>query len=195
MARMSVLILPGWTNSGPEHWQSYWERAHPEYRRVEQANWDTPTREDWLPTIGSAIEQAAPPVVLVAQSLGCLAAVEWARQADPASLGRVAGAFLVAPVDVERKETGAVLRKWRPISLSPLPFTSIVVASRTDHYTAFARSEQFAAAWGSALVDVGDAGHINAASGHGPWPEGHQLLADFIAQIAVDPTSQQAGSE
>src|SRR3954471_25080624 len=78
MTRVSVLMLPGWTNSGPEHWQSYWERAHPEYRRVEQTNWDTPRREDWLPMIGSAIDQAAPPVVLVAQSLGCLAAVDWA---------------------------------------------------------------------------------------------------------------------
>src|SRR5918998_1968651 len=102
MPRASVLMLPGWTNSGPEHWQSQWERAHPEYRRVEQANWDTPTRDDWLPTIARAIDEAAPPVVLVAQSLGCIAAVEWARQADPASITRVAGAFLVAPADVER---------------------------------------------------------------------------------------------
>ena len=176
-------MLPGWTNSGPEHWQSYWEREHPEYRRVEQANWDTPTREDWLPTIGKAIDEAAPPVVLVAQSLGCIAAVTWATQADPASTTGVAGAFLVAPADVERKDAGAVIRRWRPIPLARLPFPSVVVASRTDPYAAFARSEQFAAAWGSALVDLGDAGHINTASGHGPWPEGHQLLTDFIARI------------
>ena len=176
-------MLPGWTNSGPEHWQSQWERACPEYRRIEQANWDTPTREDWLPTIDSAIAEAAPPVVLVAQSLGCIAAVEWARGAEPATLRRVAGAFLVAPADVERKDAGRVIRHWRPIPLTRLPFPSVVVASRTDPYAAFARSEHFAAAWGSTLVDIGDAGHINTASGHGPWPEGQQLLTDFLARV------------
>lgn len=184
MAQASVLMLPGWTNSGPEHWQSHWERAHPEYRRVEQTNWDAPTPEDWLPTIGKAIDQAAPPVVLVAQSLGCIAAVAWARQAKPASIARVAGAFLVAPADVERKDAGRVVRRWRPIPLVRLPFPSVVVASRTDPYAAFARSEQFAAAWGSTLIDLGDGGHINTASGHGPWPEGHQMLMDFIGHIA-----------
>jgi predicted alpha/beta hydrolase family esterase len=183
MAAASVLLLPGWTGAGPEHWQSHWQRAHPEYCFVEQANWDTPTREDWLPTIGSAIDRAIPPVVLVAQSLGCIAAVEWATQADAATITRVAGAFLVAPSDVERKQAGTVIRKWRPISTNRLPFPSMLVASRTDPYTTFARSEQFAAWWGSVLIDVGDAGHINTVSGHGPWPEGHQLLTDFIAQI------------
>ena len=184
MQRVSVLILPGWTGSGPEHWQSHWERAHPEYRRVEQENWDTPTREDWLPTIDRAISSATPPVVLVAQSLGCIAAVEWAARPDSESLSRVAGAFLVAPADVERKQAGRVVRQWRPIPMQRLPFPSVLVASRTDPYAAFGRSEEFAAAWGSELVDIGDAGHVNTASGHGPWPEGHRMLEEFISRVA-----------
>ena len=183
-AKVSVLMLPGWTNSGPDHWQSQWERAHPEYRRVEQDNWDTPTRDDWLPNLSRAVAEADPPVVLVAQSLGCLAAVYWAGQADAPSISRVAGAFLVAPPDVERKSAGRVVKQWAPIPLRPLPFPSVVVASRTDPYAAFERSEQFATAWGSALIDIGDAGHVNTASGHGPWPKGHQLLLEFIAKIA-----------
>ena len=183
MTRASVLMLPGWTNSGPDHWQSQWERAHPEYRRVEQDNWDTPAPGDWLPNVSRAIAEAVPPVVLAAQSLGCLAAVYWAGRADAASINRVAGAFLVAPPDVERKNAGRIVKRWAPIPLKPLPFPSVVVASRTDPYAAFARSEQFAAAWGSDLIDIGDAGHINTASGHGPWPEGHELLRDFIARV------------
>jgi hypothetical protein len=176
-------MLPGWTNSGPDHWQSQWERAHPEYRRIEQDNWDTPTPDDWLPTIGRAVAQAATPVVLAAQSLGCIAAVRWAAQADPETISRVAGAFLVAPADVERKDAGRVVRQWRPIPMNPLPFPSVVVASRTDPYAAFERSQQFATAWGSTLIDIGDAGHINTASGHGPWPEGHQLLLELIERV------------
>jgi predicted alpha/beta hydrolase family esterase len=183
MTRPSILMLPGWTNSGPDHWQSVWERAHPEYRRIEQENWDTPTRDDWLPTIGRAITEAAPPIVLVAQSLGCIAAVEWANRADPSARARVAGAFLVAPADVERKGAGRIVRQWRPISMNRLPFPSMVVASRTDPFAAFARSQQFAAAWGSEFIDIGDAGHINTASGYGPWPEGHKLLLEFIARL------------
>lgn len=177
-------MLPGWTNSGPDHWQSHWERAHADYSRVEQENWDTPEPEDWLPNIGRAIAAAAPPIVLAGQSLGCLAAVRWAGQADAASIRRVAGAFLVAPPDVERKSAGRIVKRWAPIPLRSLPFPSVVVASRTDPYSAFGRAEQFAAAWGSTLIDIGDAGHINTASGHGPWPEGHQLLLEFIAKIA-----------
>ena len=182
-AAVSILTLPGWTNSGPGHWQSIWERAHPNCRRVEQENWDTPTRDDWLPTLDRAIAEAAPPIVLVAQSLGCHAAVEWAARADLSRIARVAGAFLVAPPDLERKDAGRIIRQWRPVLMRPLPFPSVLVASRTDPYAPFERSQQFAAAWGSAFLDIGDAGHITTASGYGPWPEGHALLQEFIARV------------
>ena len=33
-----------------------------------------------------------------------------------------------------------------------------------------------AKAWGAELVDIGNAGHINTASGYGEWPEGERLL-------------------
>ena len=60
--------------------------------------------------------------------------------------------------------------------LQPLPFPSIVVASRDDRYVTMARAREFATAWGSELVDLGDAGHINSASGLGGWPAGYGLL-------------------
>ena len=77
----SVLIVPGYNNSGPEHWQSLWERAHPEYRRVMQRDWDSPERHEWVSALDEAIAQAPQPVVLVAHSLGCLAVVHWAARA------------------------------------------------------------------------------------------------------------------
>jgi predicted alpha/beta hydrolase family esterase len=39
-----------------------------------------------------------------------------------------------------------------------------------------------ATAWRS-FVDISDGGHVNAASGHGPRPEEHQRLLDFIARL------------
>ena len=51
-----------------------------------------------------------------------------------------------------------------------------MVASTTDEWTTLARVRQFAEAWGSELLDIGAAGHINAASGYGAWPAGLELL-------------------
>jgi predicted alpha/beta hydrolase family esterase len=86
--------------------------------------------------------------------------------------------MLVSPSDVEDPaRTPDVVRSFAPLPLTPLPFPSIVVCSRTDPYIDFARGAHFAAAWGSRLVDAGDAGHVNADSGHGHWPEGRAILA------------------
>ena len=47
MKPRNVLVLPGWENSGPRHWQSLWEQRHG-YRRVEQHDWMKPLRGDWI---------------------------------------------------------------------------------------------------------------------------------------------------
>ena len=36
----ALLIVPGWQGSGPDHWQSRWERSLSTARRVQQADWD-----------------------------------------------------------------------------------------------------------------------------------------------------------
>jgi serine hydrolase len=170
-----VLILPGYQNSGPEHWQSLWQARHPEYRRVEQRDWEYPRREEWVGALHDAVKAAPAPVVFVAHSLGCHAVMQWAaRHAHD-----VAGALLVAPPDVERPDALADVRDFGPIPLASLPFPSIVVASTNDPFAEFARARQWAAAWGSRLVSLGAAGHINAAAGYGPWPDGERLLAQL----------------
>lgn len=180
MQRCSVLMAPGWTNSGPQHWQSEWERAHPEYQRIEQTDWDVPLRDIWVSTIDAAVRAATPPVILVAHSLGCHAVVDWALEAHRAISARVSGAFLVAPPDIEHEQAPDIFHHWRPIRRTRLPFPSIVLASRTDSYATFERVASFAESWGSPLVDLGNAGHVHTASGHGPWPEGHQMLEAFV---------------
>lgn len=173
-----ILLIPGYQGSGPGHWQSFWESNLHDAKRVEMPNWDFPHRADWVEALDSAIREAGQftPPLLVAHSLGCLAVVHWARF----NLHPIQGALLVAPVDVERAGTPAVLEDFAPIPLFGLPFPSHVVASSNDPYTSLERSRAFAEAWNSRFTDLGPCGHINTASGHGEWPRGEALLRDLM---------------
>lgn len=171
----NVLILPGWQNSGPEHWQSRWETLHG-YRRVDQHDWMTPKRGDWIARLEDVILATDGPVVLVAHSLGCILTAAWAQVSR--STARVQGALLVAPGDAEREQLRSVLPSWAPIVRQRLPFPSVLVGSRNDPYCTFDTAQSLAQSWGSRWVDLGACGHINAESGLGDWPEGHRLLLD-----------------
>ena len=169
----SVLLLPGWLNSGPAHWQSRWE-ALQGHRRVEQADWEWPRRGDWMARLDEALLESPQPVLLAAHSLGCQLVASWA--AHSRHTDRVAGALLVAPPDTERDDTPPNLFNWRPIVRQRLPFASLAVVSSDDPFCSLDRARAMAADWGSELVDIGARGHINGDSGLGDWPEGLALL-------------------
>ena len=189
-ADADILIIPGWSSSGPDHWQTRWERSLKTARRVEQAEWLKPDRAEWTHRIQSEIAASTRPVVLVAHSLGVIAAVH-ALHASPV---RPAGAFLVGPADIENAHAWPITQGlsldpleggFSPIPLVKLPCSSVVVASANDPYCTHERARAFAAAWGSHLVEAGDVGHINAASGHGPWPEGLMQFGWFMRTLAT----------
>ena len=171
----TTLTLPGWQNSGSEHWQSLWETVYG-YQRVEQHDWDRPLRGDWITRLEEVVlaQSPAQPITLVAHSLGCLLVAAWA--AISRNTHRVDGAFLVAPGDAEREELRPVLTSWSPICLQKLPFNSMVLGSHNDPDCCLARAQLFAGSWGSDFVDYGSCGHINAASDLKSWPDGHSLL-------------------
>ena len=177
MTEVRVLTLPGWHNSGPQHWQSYWEAAYG-YQRVDQHDWERPLRGDWVARLEDVLLQQAGPTVLVAHSLGCLLVAAWAAHSNNTHL--VTGALLVAPCDAEREALRPLLPRWSPILLQPLPFKSILVASRNDPYCSYARASQFAGAWGSDLFDAGEQGHLNADSGLADWPQGQALTSQLL---------------
>ena len=174
---LRFFIVPGLGNSGPDHWQTHFERSDPAFTRIEQREWDAPDRQEWVATLEQALAgQDLREVVLVAHSLGCVTVAHWAATYGHA----VRGALLVAPSDVETAHYAAFpTTGFGPMPLQRLPFPSKVVTSSTDEWVTLERARQFAAAWGSELVDIGPAGHINAASGHGPWPAGLGLLRDW----------------
>ena len=168
-----VLLLPGWLNSGPAHWQSRWEALHG-CLRVEQDDWLWPRRGDWMARLDDVVQAGGGPAVLVAHSLGCQLVAAWA--AHSRHTARVAGAMLVAPPDTERADMPPNLFNWRPIARERLLFASLVVTSSDDPYCAPVRSAQMASGWGSATVGIGARGHINGESGLGDWPEGWGML-------------------
>jgi predicted alpha/beta hydrolase family esterase len=178
----SVLILPGWHNSGPDHWQSRWQNAYG-FTRVEQHNWDFPLRGDWMMQLEEAV-LIRPSVVLVAHSLSCVMVAAWAAHSQHSH--KVKGALLVAPADVERPDMQHLLHSWSPIVRDRLPFQSTVAVSRNDPHCSLMRASALAHAWGSRLVDCGMSGHINADSRLGDWPEGFALLQDLLKEEAHD---------
>ncbi|HSV45459.1 MAG TPA: alpha/beta fold hydrolase [Ramlibacter sp.] len=177
MKPSNVLLLPGWENSGPAHWQSHWERRHG-YLRVEQHDWLKPLRGDWLARLEDVVLSRDEPAVLVAHSLGCILVAAWAARSGHTQ--RVKAALLVAPGDAERPDIREQIPTWSPIPLQTLPFPSVLLASRNDPYCEFERAHLFAHAWGSQFMDYGECGHINADSGLASWPEGHVLLQDLM---------------
>ena len=176
-----ILIIPGLGGSGPEHWQTRWEAKLPTARRVEQEDWDRPVKHAWSARIADAVAESTRPVVIVAHSLGVIAAADALAACDPA---RLAGAFLVAPPDAPRlAEIPNVDPAFVPYPSELLPCPGVLVGSTNDPYGPIEAAEGLAKMWGLRFVDAGAAGHINTASGHGPWPEGLMSFAGFLSKL------------
>lgn len=178
-----ILTVPGLNNSGPDHWQTLWERQRSDCRRVELGMWDGPHRNTWVNQLNLAIQQAGRPVMLAAHSLGCLAVAWWAQLERPGPDSNVLGALLVAPPDVDRAPLDDRLTPFAPTPSDPLPFRSILVASQNDPYIGYRKARRLARSWGSNFADAGQVGHINAESGLGDWPFGQFLLQQLLCRL------------
>jgi predicted alpha/beta hydrolase family esterase len=179
----TILTLPGLNSSGAGHWQTLWEEKLPHVVRVQQSEWDTPTRAEWVATLDAAIQAAPTPVVLVAHSLGCALVAWWASEhGHAAHADKVIGALLVAPADVEQSGFPQDVVGFAPIPRLRLPFKSIVVASSDDPWCELPKAKMLAADWHARFHDIGARGHINAASNLGDWPQGRDFLIELVEQ-------------
>jgi hypothetical protein len=170
------VIVPGLRGSGPLHWQTWFEKKLPRARRVDQADWDTPDLLLWSGAVASTIAGLDAPVVLIGHSFGALAAVV----GGAVRFERVRAAFLVAPADPVK------FGEVHLLPSTPLPFPSTVVASSNDPWVRQEVAREWARIWQSRFVSVGPQGHINAESGHGPWPIGLALLNDLLESAPED---------
>jgi predicted alpha/beta hydrolase family esterase len=175
-----ILTIPGLWNSGATHWQTNWERARTDTRRVVQDEWERPRRVDWTARIRAELQALTAPAVLAAHSLGCCTVAHLAHDALPEELAKVRGALLVAPSDVEAPSYPSGTEGFAPMPLDRLPFPSIVVGSSNDEYVSEQRARFFAQRWGARYVDGGALGHINSASNLGMWPLGRALVEELL---------------
>jgi len=178
----TFLIVPGLRDHMPDHWQTILERKLPNARSVPRRTQDKLSCATWVADLDRSLAEIDGPVVLVAHSGGVMMVVHWAQNHSRA----IRGALLAAPADLESPlpdgyPTHEALRHngWLPIPRSPLPFPSIVAASTNDPLGDYSRVAGFASAWGSRLVDVGNVGHLNPASGFGEWPQAETLVREL----------------
>jgi predicted alpha/beta hydrolase family esterase len=180
-----VLLLPGYGNSGPTHWQSLWEAENPAFRRVVQDDWMHPVCADWQARLEDAVAQAGAEIVLVAHSLGCLLAAHWSARTNR----QIKGALLVAVPDPHGPAFPVDAQGFAPVPRTQLPFPSIVIASTDDPYASIDFARGVAHDWGSEFVDAGAKSHINADSRLGDWNFGRHLLAALTGRSANRVTS------
>jgi uncharacterized protein len=169
----SYFIIPGLGNSGPEHWQTYFEKSGDRFQRINQKEWDAPDCADWVDAIDKAISNFdLSRVVLIGHSLGCVTIAHWANRYHK----KIKGDLLVAPSDIENPVYTFPATGFAPVPTEKINFKTIVAASADDPWVSLDRAKFFAQGWGSDFIDIGKAGHINAASGFGEWKQGLEIL-------------------
>lgn len=183
---VTVLIVPGLRDSVASHWQTLLEarlrsqgHAVVSVLPMGRADLDCATK---VAAIEATVKAITGPILMVAHSGGCLMVVHWAWQSRLTD--RIQAALLATPPDFEQPmpegyptqkalQTGG----WFPMPRGPLPFRSLVAASRNDPLGRYETVAELAQGWGSELIDLGEVGHLNPASGFGDWP-----LADTLIQ-------------
>ena len=177
--KYDVLIVPGWQDSEPEHWQSLWQTKYG-YTRVIQDDWMYPKRQSWVQRLSEVAAHYDFPI-LIAHSMGCSAAGILSAETHI----KIAGAFLVSPVDLDLPTTPEEIKNFLPTPMQRLRFPSMVIASDNDPYCSIQKAQAFAKTWGNTFMNLGSHGHINVAAGFGPWEEGHHLFQKFLDVCSI----------
>jgi uncharacterized protein len=178
----TVLIVPGLRDHVAEHWQTLLAARLPRVRQVPpmgREDLDCARRVEAIDRELAAIEG---PVIVVAHSGGVIMVAHWARK----HRRPIHGALLATPPDFEQPMPegyptmdALAASGWLPVPRDPLPFPSIVAASRNDPLGRFERVAELAHAWGSRIVDLGKVGHLNPASGFGEWPQAEEFIREL----------------
>jgi uncharacterized protein len=180
MPDTTVLIVPGLRDHVEDHWQTLLAKRLPRVRTVPPLMRDKLSLSARVSAIHAEIRRIDGPVVLVAHSGGVPMVVHWAQKFKR----QIKGALLATPADIEKPLPPGYpsmeeleVNGWLPLPRTPLPFPSLVAASSNDPLARLDRVAELSQDWGSRLVEVGEVGHLNPASGYGPWPLALELIA------------------
>jgi predicted alpha/beta hydrolase family esterase len=170
-----VIIVYGYEGSGPGHWQR-WLETELQRRGVrvllpELPEPAAPQKDAWVAALADIIAaHGAPPLTFVCHSLGC-----WALDHLLAERGvPTARAALLAAPPSPYLVFDAVDSFFPPprrrAAWAPLAARTLVVGSDNDDFASAEELAGLAAHLGTACKIIPGAGHLNPASGYGPWP-------------------------
>lgn len=170
-----TLIVPGVGGSEAQHWQSWLQQQLVSSSRVQQKYWDRPVLSEWVIEFLSALEAINSPVQVVAHSFGCLTSVA-ALAEHPELKAKVKNLVLVAPANPARFGESGFARHsltdykqyFHQLQID-LPTTLLI--SENDPWLGYVDALQLAQAWKLSPINLGAVGHVNVASGFGPFPE------------------------
>ncbi|MEK6349793.1 MAG: alpha/beta hydrolase [Burkholderia sp.] len=184
-----VVTVPGLHGSEGAHWQSWLERQFARSLRVEQDDWEAPHLARWAGAVRDTLARERGPFVLAAHSFGCLATAHALLRGDLAlDPSAVAGVLFVAPASPSKFAFAGAFEARR------LPVPSILIGSETDPWMSLGDARELARQFGSAFVNLGDAGHINTAAGFGPWPRA-KYFVDTLVHCAAPLRFREAHEE
>ncbi|MBP0590668.1 alpha/beta hydrolase [Paraburkholderia sp. LEh10] len=179
----TILMVPGLRDHVAQHWQTLLEKKLSKAASVPPLEHDKLSCAARVAALDAALAKIDGPVILVAHSAGVMITVQWAQRHKR----KIHGALLAAPADLETPLPAGyptidalAQNGWHPVARTPLPFPSIVGASRNDPLAKFERVEAMAKDWGSSLVDLGEVGHLNPAAGFGEWPMAEMLIHELL---------------
>ncbi len=177
---MKYIIVPGYQGSPEGHWQNWLLGKLPNSKMVEFRNLYKPVREEWISELEKEIESCDEDFIIIAHSMG---AVTTANLTKSQCNRHLRGVILVAPADSEQADFPKEIENFSPMPQKELPFPTLLIGSRNDHYMKYSRVVQLADRWGSSFLDVGCAGHINGESGFDVWYGFLDILSTFEEQL------------
>jgi predicted alpha/beta hydrolase family esterase len=187
-AQPTLLLVPGLRDETPGHWQSILAGQWPgavSLPALGRRNIDLAAR---LGQIEDAVQAIEGPVVLVAHSGGAVATAHWAQRTRITIQGALLATppLFAGPLGLEFPELAEFQgHGWLPVPRTPLPFRSIVAASRNDPLGSYEGVCDLARAWNARVFDLGHSGHLNPASGFGPWPAAIELVRELAGQVSI----------
>ena len=172
---MHTVIVPGVGGSDYDHWQSWLQRQLMCCSRVQQQDWNAPVLHQWVKNFVESVAAVEGTVQIVAHSFGCLTTVA-ALDQHPELAKKIKKLILVAPANPARFGDQGFARNshndyaayFHQIKLK-IPTEMII--SENDPWLSFEDAKKLAHSWQVRPRNIGAVGHINVASGFGPFPE------------------------
>ena len=175
-----TVIVPGVGGSEHAHWQSWLQRQLMSCSRVQQQDWNQPILQDWISEFVNTVRPIQNDIQIVAHSFGCLTTVAALAQ-HPELNQKIKNLILVAPANPARFGEAGFSRDsqqdyQRYFHQLKIAVPTTLLISENDPWLNFADAKCLAKAWQLNPINLGQVGHINVASGFGPFPEIYDYL-------------------